>query len=151
MSGSQQNADQWQEHRASTAAAEPCRRTCAKRFNRPRRYGASLLDHLRLAGDERHRGVAVFADHGMYAAIRKVAHVPGAQLARFVEIRTLDHEEQLVTDVLVPRQLRARLKAPEDSASLRGRIAPERLPSHAGHCLRPRNLAEYDNLRTRRI
>jgi hypothetical protein len=35
--------------------------------------GASFLfDHFRLAGDERHRGVAVFADHGMCAAIRKV-------------------------------------------------------------------------------
>ena len=117
--------------------SELCRMTCAKRFNRPRRYGASLLDHLRLAGDKRHRGVAVFADHGMCAAIRKVAQVPGAQLARSVEIRTLDHEEQLVTDVPVPRQLRARLKAREDRASLPGRIAPER----ADRCAPPVSLA----------
>src|SRR5579863_86821 len=108
-----------------------------------------LLEDLQIAGDESQRSVAVFAHHRMRASVCIVAQVSGPQLARFVEVRAFDHEEQLVTDMPVPWQLPARLPAGIDGAPLRGWITPKMLRAYAGHKVGPLDVAQHDSLRGR--
>jgi hypothetical protein len=110
----------------------------------------ALRHRFHFAGDERDRGVADPADDRMSASAWEIGYVPGPQLARFIEIRSFDHKEQLVTNMLVPWQLRSGLPTRHRRASLRGGITPERLQSNARYPLGPRNVAQHDRLRGRR-
>jgi len=77
------------------------------------------------------------------------AGVGGDVLARLIEIRTFDYEDQFIADVLMTRQLRAGIEARQRNASLGLLVVPDRFLAYPGHRIDPGDFAEVDVLRRR--
>src|SRR6266404_7045038 len=97
------------------------------------KYAASsqLLHHLDAAGHQREHGGAVLRRDRMHAPIGPIVHIAGEHLARLIEIRTFDYEDQFIADVLMTRQLRAGIEARQRCATLGLLVLPNRFLPHS--------------------
>ena len=80
-----------------------------------------------------------------------VPHVPGGHRPELVRDGALDDEDQLIADMPVQRELRVGLDACHHRPSLGLRMLPESLHPHPGLALLPREVADGDDLRQRRL
>src|SRR5438094_1353076 len=107
-------------------------------------------DRFCAAPDNGQDGRAVLGGHAVNAPVRPVVQVAGRHDARFVGIRAFEQNDELVADVTMRRQRRARLEARQQRAALGGLVLPAPVLTHAGARVDPRQVAEDDDLRAHR-
>src|SRR6516162_1737245 len=111
------------------------------------RRGANLFGRLDSTGDNREDRRAILACHAMDTPVGTVTEAARRDRARFVADRSLDHIQQLVTDMAMHRQEGTRLEAGELCAPLGRGIRPEDLSLDRGGYGFPCNLGNFDYLR----
>jgi hypothetical protein len=82
----------------------------------------------------------------MDAAVGPVAHVPGGHRPGLVRDGAFDDEDQLVADVPVEGELRARREVRHLGPPLRCRVLPEELEADSRPILLPSKVADRDDL-----
>src|SRR5438132_13697077 len=82
----------------------------------------------------------------MHAAIGPVIHIARYDLTRFVSIGAFDHEDQLITDMLMARQLGTWCEAHKNRAALGFLVLPDRFLLNSGHGLGPGKFAQIEIL-----
>src|SRR5713226_9484136 len=89
-------------------------------------------DRFGVAAHQCQRSAAVLAVDAMDASVGPVVQIARDQFARFVRVRAFENEDQLVADMLMHRELRARFKPHEHHAALRWLVLPYELVAEAG-------------------
>src|SRR5215469_11562832 len=111
------------------------------------RRGADLVGRFDSTGDNREDRRAILACHAMDAPVGTVTDATRRDRARFVADRSLDHIQQLVTNMAMHRQEGTRLEAGQLSAPLGRGVGPEDLSLDRRGYGFPRNLGDFDYLR----
>ena len=86
----------------------------------------------------------------MHTSVGTVVRLAGRHDTRFVRIRTLDEEDELVTHVPMRRERRPRLEARQQGAALGALVFPDSLLADSWARLDPRQFAQREDLRRRR-
>src|SRR5712692_1798603 len=109
-------------------------------------------DWFGVAAHQCQRRAAVLAVDAMDASLGPVVQIARDEFARLVRVRAFEHKDQLIADVLMHRELRARLEPHEHHTALRRLVLPYELVTDTWQRrVVPFEFAQVKNLRGRRV
>src|SRR6266850_1734065 len=126
-------------------------RQIAEREDLRRGPAGPLRERLHPAGEDRQDRGTVGRRDGVDTAVRPVAHVARGDRPEFVGDGALDDEDQLVAGVPMQWQLGAGRDPGHGGPTLALGMLPDVLAANPGLALLPRQIAERDDLRQRRL